>query len=110
MYKLVLAQLYVKLSDPPLNVYLHTMPIARGANILHDERSYHWHMTIFPRLTIWAGFEYATGIPINPVSPEDAAKFLKNDKAHHCKLEAEPAHAEGGAKNCGCAGQGPHEK
>jgi UDPglucose--hexose-1-phosphate uridylyltransferase len=39
--------------------------------------SYHWHVTIFPRLTIWAGFEYATGIPINPMPPELTAEFLR---------------------------------
>jgi UDPglucose--hexose-1-phosphate uridylyltransferase len=82
LYKLVLAQLYVKLGDPPLNMYIHTMPYERAGHgehgyLIHDPRSYHWHMTIFPRLTIWAGFEYATGIPINPVPPEDAAKFLR---------------------------------
>ncbi len=79
LYKMVLAQLYVKLDDPPLNVYIHTLPYSRGEkpSVTHDERAYHWHMVIFPRLTIWAGFEYATGIPINPVPPEDAAKFLK---------------------------------
>ena len=73
----MLGQLYVKLGDPPLNMYIHTLPFKRGDHLIHDPRSYHWHMTIFPRLTIWAGFEYATGIPINPVSPEEAAKFLR---------------------------------
>ncbi|GAC1412226.1 MAG: galactose-1-phosphate uridylyltransferase [Candidatus Doudnabacteria bacterium] len=75
--KVTLGQLYVKLSDPALNFYIHTSPIREGGNIAHDKRSYHWHLTIFPRIAIWAGFEYATGIPINPVTPEEAAKFLK---------------------------------
>lgn len=75
--KTVLGQLYTKLSDPPLNFYFHTMPAARSAHTLHEEGSYHWHLTVFPRITIWAGFEYATGIPVNPVAPETTAEFLR---------------------------------
>lgn len=75
--KSVLGQLYVKLADPPLNFYIHTMPVSRDAHTLHEERSYHWHLTIFPRITIWAGFEYSTGIPVNPVAPETTAAFLR---------------------------------
>lgn len=78
LLKVVLGQLYTKLSDPPLNFYIHTMPIDRGSKTF-DERSYRWHLTIFPRITIWAGFEYATGIPVNPMLPEDTAKFLRGD-------------------------------
>jgi UDPglucose--hexose-1-phosphate uridylyltransferase len=75
--KVTLGQLYTKLSDPPLNFYIHTMPLAHAKHSAHDKKSYHWHLTIFPRLAFWSGFEYATGIPINPMSPEEAAKFLR---------------------------------
>lgn len=78
--KVTLGQLYTKLSDPPLNFYIHTMPIDRGQNhAAHEESAYHWHLTIFPRITIWAGFEFATGIPVNPVPPEMAVKFLRGE-------------------------------
>jgi UDPglucose--hexose-1-phosphate uridylyltransferase len=78
--KVTLGHLYTKLSDPPLNFYIHTMPIDRGnAHSAHEEKAFHWHLTIFPRLTIWAGFEYATGIPVNPMPPEETAKFLRGD-------------------------------
>lgn len=77
--KLVLGRLYVKLADPPLNFYIHTMPVKRDANTLHEAGSYHWHLTVFPRITIWAGFEYSTGIPVNPVPPEMTAEFLRGD-------------------------------
>ncbi len=78
--KVTLGQLYTKLSDPPLNFYIHTMPIDRGyKNDGNEEQAFHWHLTIFPRITIWAGFEYATGIPINPIPPEVTAKFLKGE-------------------------------
>lgn len=75
--KVTLGQLYTKLSDPPLNFYIHTMPAIRDVHTKHEEAAYHWHLIVFPRLTIWAGFEYATGVPINPMPPEEAAKFLR---------------------------------
>ncbi len=76
--KVMLGQLYTKLSDPPLNFYIHNMPLKRE-NKTYDERAYRWHLTIFPRITIWAGFEYATGIPVNPIPPEVSTKFLRGD-------------------------------
>ena len=75
--KVTLGQLYVKLSDPSVIFYLHTLPAPKFKHIYNDNKSYHWHLTIFPRLTIWAGFEYGTGIAINLMPPEEAAKFLK---------------------------------
>lgn len=77
--KRVLGSLYTKLSDPPLNFYIHTMPVKKDRQTMHEEESYHWHLTVFPRLTIWAGFEYSTGIPVNPMPPEETAKFLRGD-------------------------------
>jgi len=38
----------------------------------------HFHIEIIPRMGKWAGFEYATDIIINSVSPESAAKFYRN--------------------------------
>lgn len=77
--KRVLGALYTKLSDPPLNFYIHTMPSKKERTTMHEEGSYHWHLTIFPRLTIWAGFEYSTGIPVNPMPPEETARFLRGE-------------------------------
>ena len=81
--KVTLGQLYTKLSDPPLNFYIHNMPLkgkdGAGRHSAHEEQSYHWHLTIFPRITIWAGFEFATGIPVNPIPPEVSTKFLKGE-------------------------------
>ncbi len=39
---------------------------------------YHWHLEILPRVTRLAGFEWGTGFYINPVAPEDAARFLRD--------------------------------
>ncbi len=77
--KVTLGQLYTKLSDPPLNFYIHNMPSKQNQHAAHEEKAFHWHLTIFPRITIWAGFEYATGIPVNPIPPEVSTKFLKGE-------------------------------
>jgi UDPglucose--hexose-1-phosphate uridylyltransferase len=51
---------------------LHTAPL-RSEPLEY----YHWHFEIMPKLTSIAGFEWGSGFYINPVPPEDAAKFLK---------------------------------
>ena len=40
---------------------------------------YHWHVELMPRLTKTAGFEWATGFYINPVSPELAKQHLRRE-------------------------------
>jgi UDPglucose--hexose-1-phosphate uridylyltransferase len=56
----------------PYNFVLHTAPLR--SEPLHY---FHWHFEIMPKLTSIAGFEWGSGFYINPVPPEDAAKFLK---------------------------------
>lgn len=56
----------------PFNYVLHTNPLKE--NMLDY---FHWHFEIMPKLTMIAGFEWGTGFYINPVPPEDAAKFLR---------------------------------
>jgi UDPglucose--hexose-1-phosphate uridylyltransferase len=51
---------------------LHSAPVGNS-----DAAHYHWHLEILPRLTIVAGFEWGTGIIINPTSPESAANYLR---------------------------------
>ena len=55
------------LDGPPYNLVLHTAP----AKARVDE-TYHWHWEIHPRLREIAGLELGTGLPVNPVSPEEA--------------------------------------
>lgn len=58
------------LNDPPYNFGFHQMTTEAF-------EYYHWHLEVYPRLSIWAGFEKSTGMFINVVSPEDAAKHLQ---------------------------------
>lgn len=66
----VIRRLDKKMDRPPYNLMLHTAPFG---NSEHD----HWYFEIMPRLTQPAGLEWGTGIWINPISPEDAAKHLR---------------------------------
>lgn len=59
------------LGDPPYNFGFH---LAINEN---SHRYYHWHLEIYPKLSIWAGFEKSTGTYINTVAPEVAAESLR---------------------------------
>ncbi|HLE75878.1 MAG TPA: galactose-1-phosphate uridylyltransferase [Candidatus Bathyarchaeia archaeon] len=58
-------------NDPPYNYGFH-LSINREA-----ENCYHWHLEVYPKLAIWAGFEKNTGTYINTVTPETAAAELR---------------------------------
>jgi UDPglucose--hexose-1-phosphate uridylyltransferase len=62
-----------KLSDPDYNFFIHTAPIQNK----NKYKNYHWHIEVIPKTNISAGFELGTGIEINPVDPDEAAKILK---------------------------------
>lgn len=63
------------LPNVPYNFVLHAAPL-RSVALEH----YHWHFEITPKLTMVAGFEWGSGFYINPVPPEEAAKFLREAK------------------------------
>ncbi len=64
----VLARMAKLLSDPPYNY----------AFVQSINRTLHMHLRIYPKLGIDAGFEMNTGIHINSVPPESAAKSLRD--------------------------------
>ena len=70
--RISLWRLYNTLKNPPYNFFLHTAPLD-GKDYPH----YHWHIEILPKTAIWAGFELGTGIEISTLTPEQAAKFLR---------------------------------
>ena len=59
------------LGGPPYNLVLHTAPLRERV-----DATYHWHWEIHPRLREIAGLELGTGLPVNPVSPEEAVEDL----------------------------------
>lgn len=82
MMHIVMKRLRLALGDPPFNFVFHTAP-----NTNHNLRrsnywdtiqyDWHWHVEILPRMTQPAGFEWGTGLHINPVAPEVAADHLR---------------------------------
>ncbi len=69
----VLRRIENKLKDPDYNFFIHTAPI-------RDKKKYnmyHWHIEIIPKMSINAGFELGTGVEINDVDPDAAAKLLR---------------------------------
>jgi UDPglucose--hexose-1-phosphate uridylyltransferase len=44
-----------------------------------DNEDLHFHIAFLPRIATWAGFELESGVTINVVSPEDAAKFYMGE-------------------------------
>lgn len=64
-----LARLRSHVGEAAYNLVFHTAPH-------HHEGPFHWHVHIVPRLTSLAGFEQGTGVMINIVAPELAARHL----------------------------------
>lgn len=64
-----------ELGAPAYNFVIHTAPFTE-----EDVPHFHWHIELVPRLTMQAGFEWGTGFYINPTSPEDAAKRIRQVK------------------------------
>lgn len=63
------------LNVPPYNYIIHTCPLRSQMR-----EFYHWHLELIPKLVRIAGFEWGSGFYINPTSPEEAAKFLREAK------------------------------
>ncbi len=59
------------LNDPPYCFTFHIAPTCGKYNF------YHWHIEVYPSLSVFAGFEKGTGIYINTVIPEKAALSLR---------------------------------
>ena len=60
------------LANPSYNIVINSAPIASS------EAAYHWFIELTPRLVITAGVELATGMYMNPVSPELAADLFRS--------------------------------
>ncbi|UCD16376.1 MAG: galactose-1-phosphate uridylyltransferase [Candidatus Zixiibacteriota bacterium] len=72
----ILGKLYHGLGNPDYNYVIRSSPIGD-----EDTRHLHWYIVIIPKITIPAGFEIGSGIYINTLAPEEAARFLRDIKA-----------------------------
>lgn len=69
----VLSRIEKRLGDPDNNFFIHSAPLKDQKKYGH----YHWHAEVQPKIATEAGFELSTGIDINTVPPEAAAKLLR---------------------------------
>lgn len=69
----VIKALEKSLNYPDYNFFIHTAPLKNKKQYEH----YHWHIEIEPKINIAAGFELSTGIEINAVDPDEAAKLIR---------------------------------
>jgi len=69
--KVCLGSLAKILNDPPYCYGFHIAP-TKGKH-----EYFHWHLEVYPKLTIHAGFEMSTGMFINVTPPEIAAENLR---------------------------------
>lgn len=58
------------------NFFLHSIPHTEEHN--NRLQSFHWHLEICPRTSIPTGFELGSGLFVNTIAPEDAAKALRD--------------------------------
>ena len=53
----------------PYNIVFHSAP--------HGQENFPFHLQVLPRLSEWAGFEFATEIIMSSASPKESAKLLR---------------------------------
>jgi UDPglucose--hexose-1-phosphate uridylyltransferase len=68
-----LLRLSSALDNPPYNYVIDTATNSESA-----APHLHWRLRIVPQLTVPAGFELASGLPINPSLPEQDAAILRS--------------------------------
>ncbi|MGE0757799.1 MAG: DUF4921 family protein [Pirellulaceae bacterium] len=59
-------------AQAPYNFWIHTSPFDMPS---HDY--YHWHIELISRIGTQAGFEWGSGCFVNPITPEEGARDLR---------------------------------
>ena len=73
MLQKVLKKIEIKLEDPDYIFFIHTAPTKEKQKYPY----YHWHIEVFPKFSIRAGFEFGTGIETNVIDPDSTAEMLR---------------------------------
>jgi len=73
--KRTMARLAAVVGEVEYNYFLHSIPHGNWCSDFKD--SYHWHLEICPRTSIPSGFELGSGLFVNSISPEEAARKLR---------------------------------
>lgn len=74
LLRCVLAKMRKNLGDPDYNFFIRTAPMKDKQKY---KDSFHWYIEIFPSYNLSAGFEFDTGVEINVIDPDFAAKILR---------------------------------
>ncbi len=67
-----LARMFVALRNPDYNYVFQSL-----ARFEREAEYFHWYISLIPQLKRRGGIEYAGGLYVNPVMPEDAAAELR---------------------------------
>ncbi len=78
IFKRTMQRLNKVIGGAQYNYFLHTIP--HGDEFKKHHVSYQWHLEICPRTSIPTGFELGSGLFVSTVSPEDAARALREVK------------------------------
>ncbi len=65
----------IALDKPDYNFFIHTSPIDSSSAKTHD--FYSWHIEILPKVASVGAFELASGMEINVIDPDEAAKLFR---------------------------------
>ncbi len=60
-------------TNPPFNYFIQSLCLDES-----ERAQYHWQLRLLPQFSRAAGFEWGSGMHINPVAPEDAARMLRD--------------------------------
>ncbi|MGA7179433.1 MAG: DUF4931 domain-containing protein [Thiobacillaceae bacterium] len=74
--KRTMARLDAVIGGAQYNFFLHSIP--HDSHQAANANSYHWHLEICPRTSIPTGFELGSGLYVNTISPEVAARKLRD--------------------------------
>jgi UDPglucose--hexose-1-phosphate uridylyltransferase len=73
MLRQLIAKLDAIATQAPFNYLLRSAPLREK-----EDQFYHWHLAILPQLNRAAGFEWGSGMHMNPIEPEKAARLLRD--------------------------------
>ncbi len=73
MLLVALKKIKKALNNPDFNMLIHTAPIEPS----HVHDYYCWHIEILPKTKMIGAFEIGTGVDINVVDPDEAAKLFR---------------------------------
>lgn len=68
----LLDRMAAELEAPAFNAVLHSAPFD-----VPGDGVYHWHLEMLPRVLRPGGFDLGSGMALNPVAPEKAARVLR---------------------------------